>query len=99
MQDCPASAIQQMIEDGTKGTGKDYDWMTRETNGIDTTGFSGLIKYYQAQGNEETQSHYIAARVYNCGRQGVDISDLGSNACRSTYVSDIANLLMGWVKP
>ena len=77
----PAGSIQQMVVDGTQGT----------------SGGAGYVQLLNGGPGLATTngSPYAAARAYNSG--SIDANDL-SNGITSTpsYVSDIANRLMGW---
>jgi hypothetical protein len=86
---CPPSTIHQMILDGANGT------ETRD-------GLAQMLQKPDAKGHRLTsQTHeisrfYCAARWYNGGC--VDPSgDLSKGCCMSSFASDIANRLTGWV--
>ena len=82
---CPASNIYQMILEGTNGT---------YYRG--TLGGEGLKQDFDSQNLTGAMGYYRTARIYNGGR--LDPSgDLEGPCCTLSYVSDIANRLMGWV--
>lgn len=82
---CPASEIQQMIQDGAGGTssGDGLQQLLSQAQSHDTSG-------------TESQAVYIAARLYNSG--SADYSDLNDGVgSTGSYANDIANRLTGWV--
>jgi hypothetical protein len=82
---CPASEIQQMIQDGTAGTSSG-------------DGLKQLLAQAQPHDTSNTLSQqvYIAARLYNSG--SADYANLNDPVgATASYVNDIANRLHGWV--
>jgi len=82
---CPASQIQQMIQDGTAGTSSG-------------DGLQQLLSQAQSHDTSNTLSQrvYIAARLYNSG--SADYSNLNDAVgATGAYVNDVANRLDGWV--
>lgn len=70
-----------------------YQMILDGTNG--TQSGDGLRQNFAEQGDTGAQGYYRTARIYNGG--GIDPSgDLGKGCCTASYVSDIANRLMGW---
>ena len=84
IEPCPKEIILQMITDGTSGTASG----------------PGLVKDMQdavtAGGDVDPSKYYRTARIYNSGSwsEGVDLVAGGST---SSYASDVANRLTGWV--
>jgi hypothetical protein len=79
---CPESMIYQMILDGTNGT----VWGP------------GLRQDYAVAGRNSSsasQAYWRTARIYNGGRYMA--TDLSQPCCTTSYASDIANRVMGWV--
>lgn len=86
---CPKEKIHKMVMDGTIGTdhGK---------------GIKPLLDLAEKKfGATGAQRVYVAVRLYNSGeslfKKGDDLSAPASGT--KSYSSDIANRLMGWVKP
>ncbi|KAK5175674.1 uncharacterized protein LTR77_000813 [Saxophila tyrrhenica] len=79
---CPAERIEQQVLDGTNGT-------------IWGPGLRQDFEIANANATDEAQAYYRTARIYNGGR--FVASDLSQPCCTTSYVSDIANRLMGWV--
>ncbi|KAL1305286.1 hypothetical protein AAFC00_002192 [Neodothiora populina] len=77
---CPASEIQQMVEDGVAGTSSG----------------DGLVQCLAETGVTDISKFYRAARIYNGGVGGYRPDDLGSGCCTLCYSSDVANRLTGW---
>jgi len=79
----PAASILRMVQDGTTGT-----WGTNSPNPGD-----GLLQLYNQWGN-----YYEAFRAYNSG--SVDVSNLNDpEGAKASYVTDVANRLMGHTWP
>ena len=79
---CPASEIKQMILDGTNGT-------------IWGPGLKQDMVQAAVNAADPAQAYYRTARIYNGGTFVAD--DLSQPCCTSSYASDVANRLMGWV--
>lgn len=69
------------------------------TNGTTAAANSGLRQNFVQQGLNGSEGYYRTAKIYNGGIQSFldNESHLERGCCTSTYVSDIANRLMGWV--
>lgn len=79
---CPASMIRQQILDGTNGTAWGPGLRQDMVNAkVNATG--------------PAQAYYRTARIYNGGT--FVPGDLSQPCCTSSYASDIANRLLGWV--
>jgi len=81
---CPASEIEQMIQDGTAGTLNDYQ------------GGDGLQQLLAKVGStSDSMTYYVAAVMYNSGSIS-NALNLAANAATPCYATDIANRLTGW---
>jgi hypothetical protein len=80
---CPQSEIYQMVLDGTNGTAAG----------------PGLRQDFAQQGLTGSAGYYRTAKVYNGGIESLTANEnsLESGCCTSSYVSDVANRLTGWV--
>lgn len=79
---CPADRIEQQVLDGTNGT-------------VWGPGLRQDMEIASQNATSDAQAYYRTARIYNGGR--FIVSDLSQPCCTTSYVSDIANRLMGWV--
>ena len=61
-------------------------------------GLATLLNDAQNQGTSGAQTFYVAARWYNSGEDSPGVGgDLSAGGSTSSYASDIANRLTGWV--
>lgn len=80
---CPSNTIKQMIREGAVGT--------------DTgDGLASNLNEAQQRGCSGAQCFYMAVRLYNSGSIPAD-GNLSEGGSTSSYASDIANRLTGWV--
>ncbi|KAJ6790245.1 hypothetical protein PWT90_07259 [Aphanocladium album] len=79
---CPASAITQMIRDGTAGTSTG-------------DGLKQVLATAQRSTGGGSRMYYAAARIYNSG--SANFGNLGDGkGATNCYASDVANRFTGW---
>lgn len=92
---CPESEIYQMIHDGTAGVHNSSFPEIECPHGL-CPGLQQNLEYLG--GGHTAQDYYKAAKIYNSGNlTALTSSNLTAGCCTSTYCSDIANRLTGWV--